>query len=201
MPADEIDLRTPGLLGAAPDRTLHVAITGHDEAAFGELYRRHSSIAYAIALRLLRNATTAEEIVQDCFVSLWDHPDRYDPTRGELRPFLLRLVHSRSIDRLRSDTRRRAREERHERERAERDADIEREVWEVIRGEIVRDAMTSLSTGEREALHLAYFEGLSYREVALVSGVAEGTVKGRIRAGLAKLGQQLDQSGLDRLHD
>ena len=201
MPPDEIDLRTPELLGTASDRSLHVAIAAHDQAAFGELYRRHSSIAYAIALRLLRSATTAEEIVQDCFVALWDHPDRYDPTRGELRPFLLRLVHSRSIDRIRSDTRRRAREQRHDRERAERDADIEREVWDVIRSEIVRDAMKTLSVGEREALHLAYFEGLSYREVAAASGVAEGTVKGRIRAGLAKLGQQLDQAGLDRSHD
>ena len=201
MPPDEIDLTSPLPLGDRTDRALHVGVTQGDEASFGEIYRRHSSITYTIAVRLLRDAAAAEEVVQDCFVALWDHPYRFDPNRGELRPYLVRLTHSRAIDRLRSDTRRTAREDRHERERSGTDADIEREVWEIIRAEIVRDAMASLSPGERDALQLAYFEGLSYRDVAAVSGVAEGTVKGRIRAGLAKLGDWLDAAEMERMND
>ena len=188
-------LRRPLPLGDRTDRALHVGVTNGDEAAFGEIYRRHSSITYTIAVRLLRDAAAAEEVIQDCFVALWDHPYRFDPNRGELRPYLVRLTHSRAIDRLRSDTRRTAREDRHERERSGTDADIEREVWEIIRAEIVRDAMASLSPGERDALQLAYFEGLTQTEIAARNGDPLGTVKTRVRLALNKLAGLLGPGG------
>jgi RNA polymerase sigma-70 factor (ECF subfamily) len=76
--------------------------------------------------------------------------------------------------------------------------DIEREVWELIRSERVKEALATLSELEREAIMLAYFGGYTYRDVAVMLDVAEGTIKSRIRAGLHKLADRLDAAGLGR---
>jgi RNA polymerase sigma-70 factor (ECF subfamily) len=132
------------------------------------------------------------------FVRLWQRPERFDPARGQLEGFLLRDAHGRAVDRLRSDAARRAREARHEldKERFERPADIEREVWDLIRSEKVKDALEQLSQRERDAITLAYFGGHTYREVASILEEPEGTIKGRIRLGLQKLASVLEASGM-----
>src|SRR3546814_17737113 len=94
----------------------------------------------------------AEEIVQEVFLRLWDHPDRYDAERGSLRSFLLATCHGRSVDLVRSESARRAREEREHRQQAEAGYDLEHEVWDVIVAEDVRTALDKLSEGEREAI-------------------------------------------------
>src|SRR3954454_10770574 len=183
-------------LELAGDAQLVIRVATGEEAALAELYRRHGSGVYGLALRLLGRSDLAEEVLQEVMVSLWERPDRYDPDRGNLRPFLLRVAHGKAVDRLRSETARGRREDRHERRNQRDDADLEREVLELLRAETVRNALVTLSEGARRAIELAYFDGHTYREVARILQQPEGTIKGRIRLGLRKLADRLDAAGL-----
>ena len=178
------------------DPALVISVGRFDEGALRALYERHGRVVCGLAQRLLGDAARAEEVLQDVFVRLWQRPERFDPARGELRGFLLREAHSRSVDRLRSDMARARREDRHEREQLARSEEIEREVWELIRSEKVKEAVAVLSPGERDAISLAYFEGYTYREVAVMLDEPEGTIKSRIRLGLKKLADKLEAAGL-----
>jgi len=134
--------------------------------------------------------------VQEVFVRLWNEPDRFDPERGTMRSFLLANAHGRAVDLIRSETSRRRREQRESSLTADAGYDIAREVWDLALAGHVRDALEALEDGERSAIELAYFGGLTYREAALELGEAEGTVKSRIRTGLKKLRHELENSGI-----
>jgi RNA polymerase sigma-70 factor (ECF subfamily) len=123
-------------------------------------------------------------------------PDRFDATRGSLRTYLLTQTHGRSVDVVRAEASRRAREEREARLSSDSDYDLEREVWDLTQADHVRDALEQLSDGERRAIELAYFGGHTYREVAVLLGEPEGTVKSRIRSGLGRLRDALVESGM-----
>jgi RNA polymerase sigma-70 factor (ECF subfamily) len=183
-------------VASASDAALVEAITSGDETALTEVYRRHSSSIYGLALRILRRADMAQEVLQEVVCGLWERPDRFDADRGGLRPWLLRMAHGKAVDRLRSETRRQAREEKSRVGEDEQGGDLEREVWELVRAEVVRDALTTLSPGEQEAITLAYFDGHTYRDVARLLDIPEGTVKSRIRLGLGKLADHLAAAGL-----
>jgi RNA polymerase sigma-70 factor (ECF subfamily) len=180
----------------AGDAALVVAIARFHEAALAEAYRRHGDAAFGLAVRVVADRSLAEELVQEVFVRLWNEPERYDPGRGTLRSFLMASVHSRSIDVVRSESSRRAREERHRRVQAEPDYDLEREVVELTLAEHVREALEVLSDDERRAIELAYLGGYTYREVAVLLEQPEGTVKSRIRVGLRRLRDVLLESGI-----
>jgi RNA polymerase sigma-70 factor (ECF subfamily) len=180
----------------ASDAALVVAIARFREEALSEVYRRHADAAFGLAVRVLRDRALAEEIVQEAFLKLWQDPERFDPARGSLRAFLMANVHSRSIDAVRAEVARRAREGRHERLQPEPDYDLEREVGELLLAERVRAACAALSDDERQAIELAYLEGHTYREVAVLLDQPEGTVKSRIRVGLRRLRDTLVESGI-----
>jgi RNA polymerase sigma-70 factor (ECF subfamily) len=180
----------------ASDATLVVSIGRYQQAALAEAYRRHAGATFGLAKRLLNDHARAEEIVQEVFVRLWNEPNRYDPDRGTLRSFLLAHTHGRSVDMIRSDVSRRNREEKEAREQAAGGYDVAREVWDMALAGHVREAMESLQQGEREAIELAYFGGLTYKEVAERLQEPEGTVKSRIRAGLKRLRGELVQAGV-----
>jgi RNA polymerase sigma-70 factor (ECF subfamily) len=181
----------------AGDGDLMRAVGRADEGAMAELYRRHGPAVFGLAQRVIGEATMAEEVLQDVFVRLWRQPDRFDPARGELRAFLLREARSRAIDRVRANEARMRREDRSGRTDADGPTDdIEREVWELIRSEKVREAMAALLPAEQQAIAMAYFDGHTYREVARLLGEPEGTIKSRIRLGMRKLADALDRAGL-----
>jgi len=146
---------------------------------------------YALARRVLRDSGLAEEVVQEVFTRLWTTPERFDAERGSLRSWLLAQVHSRSIDRLRADSSRKQREERDARRTVEAGYDVEREAWDLVVADRVKEVMATLPDGEREAVELAYFDGYTYREVARLLDTPEGTIKSRIRSGLKRLRTEL----------
>lgn len=181
----------------ASDPQLVVAIGRFHQDALAEIYRRHAGAAFGLARRIVGDRTLAEEVVQEVFLRLWNQPDRFDPARGSLRSYLLAQTHGRSVDLIRSETSRRAREEREAMMAPSGAYDLEREVWDLTQAEHVRDALTQLSSGERQAIELAYFGGHTYREVATLLDEPEGTVKSRIRSGLNRLRGALVETGIE----
>lgn len=183
-------------LTQASDAALIVAIGRWKQDALAEAYRRHAGAVFGLARRVLVNRELAEEVVQEVFLRLWDHPDRFDPARGSLRTFLLAQAHHRAVDMVRSEVSRRTREERQQRDRAEGGYDIEQEVVDMAIGSQVRDALDRLPANERLPIEMAYFGGRTYREVAGILDEPEGTVKTRIRSGLRRLRTGLSEVGV-----
>jgi RNA polymerase sigma-70 factor (ECF subfamily) len=190
-----VDVSTQDLR-LASDAQLVVAIGRFRNDALAEVYRRHAPALFGLARRILAGRDLAEEVVQEVFLRLWNQPDRFDPERGSLRTYLLTQTHGRSVDVIRAEASRRSREERDARLTAETGYDLEREVWDLTQAEHVRAALSRLTDGERRAIELAYFGGHTYREVAVVLGEPEGTVKSRIRAGLTRLRGALVETGI-----
>lgn len=173
-----------------------MSIARFRQEALAEAYRRHAGAVFGLARRVLGAQPLAEEVVQEVFLRLWNDPGRFDPSRGTLRSYLLAQAHGRSVDLLRSEGARRAREERDARATAEAGYDLEHEVWDMTTAEQVRTAMQTLPEGERRAIELAYFGGHTYREVATLLEEPEGTVKSRIRSGLKRLRGELVSAGI-----
>lgn len=190
-------MNVEGVEGSS-DAALAVGVARFRKDGLAEVYRRHAGAVYGLARRVLGSAPPAEEIVQDVFLHLWNHPDRFDPARGSLRSYLLAICHGRSVDLLRSEVARRDREEREARLQAESGYDLEREVWDLTLADRVKEAVSMLPGSERRAIELAYFGGLTYREVAARLGQPEGTVKSRIRTGMARMRTALTKAGMER---
>jgi RNA polymerase sigma-70 factor (ECF subfamily) len=183
-------------LRSADDARLGAALVARDQGALAELYQRHGATSLALARRVLGDRILAEEVVQEVFVRTWRAPDRYDPTRGSMRAFLLAQIHGRSVDLLRAENARRAREQRDALRAPRVNDDLEREVVDLAEAEAVRQALSTLSEGERAAIELAYFGGNTYKEVAALLEQPEGTVKSRIRSGLLRLRAALIDAGV-----
>ena len=173
------------------DAELVVRIGRRDERALGEVLRRHRDPTIAFARRLVADDALAEDVAQEVFLRLWQQPERYDRQRGALRAFLLAQTHGRAIDRVRSETARRRREQRDAAVSEDRQHSAEEPVVGRAVADEVRRALAALSEQEQKAVELAYFDGHSYREVARMLDLPEGTVKGRIRSALSKLRESL----------
>src|SRR5258708_2199866 len=159
-----------------------------DVSAFEELYERHSRIVYSLVLRILRQGTTAEEVVQDVSVNVGGTPARYDLSRPFV-PWLLTRARNRALDHLRLKSERpRRREEQTEEfpQIATAAPEYEKALDEKRRAERVRSLMGSLPAAQKKAIELAYFEGLSHSEIAASLHEPWGTVKSWIRNGLLR---------------
>jgi len=179
------------------DALMAARLLAGDERALGEIFDRLGTVVYGAALRVLGDAAAAQDVAQDVFVELWGHPGRYDPAAGSLRTYLAVLARHRAVDLIRGELRRIARQERNHRlSPGQPQALPGDEVVAAEAASLVR-AVGLLPESQRQVVELAYFGGLSYREVAVAAGIPEGTAKSRLRLALAKLETVLDRQMLE----
>ena len=180
------------------DEQLVSTLADGDSEVLGKIWDRHARPVYSLALRLLRDPGWAEEVVQDVFLRLWRNPRLYDPSRGELRRWLLTVAHNAAVDGLRG-RRGTARIRDAGPEPLERvvhgEEDPADRVWKNLRAERVRDALSELPPVQREVMELVYFEGMTQAETAQHTGQPLGTVKSRLRLGMNKMRASLSETG------
>ncbi|WP_298209129.1 sigma-70 family RNA polymerase sigma factor [Ferrimicrobium sp.] len=175
------------------DAALVVAVARYNQDALAEIFRRHGGAVHTLAKRVTRDQALAEEVTQELFVRLWNEPERYDAGRGTLRTYLLMQTHRRSVDVIRSEEARKRREQNDSAAVTSTSYDIDHEFGDLADREAVREALQTLPRDERKAIELAFFDGLTYREVAQRLEQPEGTVKTRIRSGLKRMNVTLSQ--------
>jgi RNA polymerase sigma-70 factor, ECF subfamily len=183
-----LSFRSRDLLSLA-DEELMELVHGGDARAFEVVYDRHSGPAFSLAYRMCGRRALAEDIAQEAFASLWRSGARYDRTRGSVRSWVLGAVHHRAIDAFRRETAKQGQDVRDE-TAAERIPAAELTDTEVVRRDEalhVRAALDELPADQKQVIELAYFGGFSHSQIAQMLELPAGTVKGRMRLGLAKL--------------
>ncbi len=182
VPPDSID---PGLLAAVADGDLE---------AFRRLYDVVVGHAYRVAYSVARNRELAEEITQEVLLELWRNAGNFDPGRGSIRRYVTLVAHGKAVDRVRSLHAARGRETRYRAMNVDlgsgRDPVVDLAVQSHEYSEI-RSALGALTTRQRTAVVLVYFEHCSYSEAAARLGVSTGTVKTRVRDAVASLRRAL----------
>lgn len=178
----------PSTSTSQDDRRIAAGLVAGDEQALRDAYRAYSPAVLALAMRVISDRVLAEEVMQDVFVRLWEQPERFDPDRGRLRSFLLAMTHSRAVERVRSEDSQRRRQDAAGREAAiEHFPDPSRGLVVNEVQTAVRIALAELPEDQRTAIEMAYYDGMSYRDVAVALDEPEGTVKYRIRTGMQKM--------------
>jgi RNA polymerase sigma-70 factor (ECF subfamily) len=192
---DRVDKKQPD------DASLIREIGEGREAALAELYDRYGRLLFSIAHQMVGNRESAEEITLDVFNRVWQKAQTYRPEKSQVNTWLTRMTRNRAIDVL-----------RREKVRPERTSVSWAEVYQeprvegqnpesytslMMQQEHVRQAVASLPPAQREALALAYFQGLSQRQIAERLDQPLGTVKGRIRAAMYRLRSQLVDVGVN----
>ena len=165
------------------DASLLALVQSGGEQAMATLYDRYSKVVYSVALRVLRDPASAEDVLQEVFMQIWRNPDSFTAARGSLGGWLSIVARNRSIDTLR-------------RKRPQVDVDdvplassfnLADEAERNSLMERARGAITKLPTDQRKTLEMAFFDGLTHSEIAEMTGDPLGTVKTRIRSGLLTL--------------
>ncbi len=177
---------------ALDDVRLVKQLAAGEAAALGRFYDRWATQVYATVISIVRSAEDAEEIVDDCFWQAWQQASRFDPSRGQVRSWIINIARSRALDRLKAVKRRR--EEALEAAPSAMFAttpDADERLDEETRAGQVAIALKLLPSAQREVLEMAYYGGLSQTEIADSTGEALGTVKTRVRLGMQKLREVL----------
>lgn len=182
---------------ARSDAELVQLVAGGDVSAIGALYDRYASTLFPIAVRIVSDRTEAEDVLHDAFVAVSERAGQYTPERGAVIAWLVTLVRNLSIDRTRRRERRGAlAREVLPHEPAASVRDPERLTAEASERAKIRRALGALPEAQRQTLESAFFEGLSYPEIAAREGVPLGTIKSRAARALAALRQALADEGV-----
>jgi RNA polymerase sigma-70 factor (ECF subfamily) len=173
------------VIGAAvsADEPLIGRVQAKDQTAMGAIFDRYAAMVYSVALRVLKDPGQAEDVMQEIFLQVWNRPDRFTQGRGSLGAWLAVIARNRSIDLLR------------QRRPTEPCEDVVLESGTNLASEVERNTMMTKVRGvlrnlpqeQQKSLELAFFQGLTHAEIAERTGDPLGTVKTRIRAGLAAL--------------
>ncbi|MER3486801.1 MAG: RNA polymerase subunit sigma-24 [Chloroflexota bacterium] len=198
MPAD-VDADASVDLTKASDAELIARASEGDARALEILYDRYARVVYSFALRIVGDPSLAEELLQEVFFRAWQQGGAFRASRGSFITWLLSITHNLAIDELRKRRRRPQRADNNTTEEAEQllpempdeSQDVEEEVWLASLRDRIADALAALPPTQREAIELAYFQGLTQREIAEHLGEPLGTIKTRMRLGMQKLREQL----------
>ena len=172
--------------------TLLLGIAAGDQVAFAALYDAVAARVFGLALRVLRNRGLAAEVAQEVLLEVWRTAPRFDATRGSAIGWVLMMTHRRAVDQVRRSTARQARERAVGASATPVQQPVDEAVMLAADHEELSDALSALSEVQLEAITLAYFEGHSYREVAKILDVPEGTAKSRLRDGIKRLREHLE---------
>jgi RNA polymerase sigma-70 factor (ECF subfamily) len=178
------------------DEELMEGVRQHDPEALSQLYDRYSGILKALAMRIVHNEAESEDLLQEIYMDIWNHSQNYVQERGKALGWMVTLTRRRSIDRLRKRLSYARVEERLQRETEQQpgawnhhsaDDDLEASDMRAVLIKI----MERLPLAQREAIDLAYFKGMSQREIAAHTGIPLGTIKTRLELGLKKISDGL----------
>lgn len=170
------------------DLTTYLArVADGDQAAFASLYDLLAPSVYGVVRRVLRDPSQTEEVTQEIFVEIWKRATRFDVTRGSVRTWAVTIAHRRAVDRVRSEQSHRDRLLSVGASTIETQGTPEDDAMDADDRTRARAAMSTLPPVQREALELAFYDGLTHVQIADRLDVALGTVKTRIRDGLIRL--------------
>lgn len=183
--ADEVDVTAV----AGPTLTdLLLRIARQDRTAFAMFYEQTSRRVYGLARRVLIDPELSEDATQEVYLQVWNTADRFNPAMGTPMAWLMTLAHRRAVDRVRSEQSATDREARYGAATQTVDHDdVVDTVTQRLEAESVVRCLDTLTGTQQESVKLAYYGGLTYREVAETLGVAVPTIKSRIRDGLIRL--------------
>ena len=176
---------------ADEDELLIERVAAGDDSALVDILERYGGLLLGVAKRVSASRSAAEDALQEVLAELWRHPERFDRKRGSLRSYLGVQVHRRAVDALRSDVRRKAREQRSGSLEPPYPRSWSYDVDAAALCVLVRDAVGRLPSSQRQVVELAYWEGRTLKDVATKLGVPEGTAKSRLRLAQAKLTEWL----------
>jgi RNA polymerase sigma-70 factor (ECF subfamily) len=165
------------------DAALLALVQRGDESAMASLFDRYSKVVYSVALRVLRDPASAEDVLQEVFMQIWRNPDGFVATRGSLGGWLAVVARNRSIDALR---RKRPTEQVDDMALAS-NCNLANEAERNSLMEKARGVIRLLPIEQRKTLEMAFFDGLTHSEIAEMTGDPLGTVKTRIRSALTSL--------------
>jgi RNA polymerase sigma-70 factor (ECF subfamily) len=177
------------------DEELMALVAAGQPDAFDVIYERHSTVAFSLAYRICGTRAQAEDVLQEAFMSIWRAGGRYDQRRGSVRTWLLSVVHHRAVDALRRSVvhdRRRSSDETAA-ERLEAGERTELEAGRRAEAEEVRAVLRELPPEQIRVIQLAYYGGFTQSEIAEMLDTPLGTIKGRMRLGLRKLRDALEE--------
>jgi len=185
---DLVSLSDADLIGRAADG---------DARALEVLYDRYSRVVFSFGLRIVGDPQLAEELLQEVFFRAWQQGGSFRSSKGSFITWLLSITHNMAIDEVRKRRRRPQKADSEDPETVlagvpDSGPDVEDEVWLGALRDTIEGAMASLPSAQRQAIEMAYFRGLTQREIAEQLGEPLGTIKTRMRLGMQKLRDQLE---------
>lgn len=175
--------------GGASDNALIAAISSGNEDALKSLYERYGGLVYTVALRIVGDRGLAQEVLQDVFFRCWKQAEVFDPERGQVVGWLLRIAHNRAIDLLRGGQQQARLRERELNvlDGIAADPNVSDLLDRLALRQTITSALAALPLAQRRTIEMAFYGGLTQVEIADLTGTPLGTVKTRVRDGMLRL--------------